>query len=249
MQQQKRALAPCAAAFFPADGHSDPSCDNGALLYPGEDEESDHDSYLAGRAACASSARAKDAATSRALSATTPRPTDGALAARAPTRTDSPTLHQVRSHLVHWGGGDGSGRWVGRMGTTSPQSGWCFVEVSISGQRRMCQTRIGVHAQPGLSSLMKTGCGALCRTSFFGKGAASFKEPGPAVFASGGFGTDFTLNSMLATFRPDLCTFPLPTVSTALVMRSRWTGAASLHAPCAGQDSVSRQISSKSTCC
>ena len=66
-------------------------------------------------------------------------------------------------------------------------------------------------------------------TSFFEKGAARFKEPGPAVFASGGFGTDFTLKSMLATFRPELCTFPLPTVSTALVMRSRWTGTAFLY--------------------
>ena len=34
---------------LPADRHSDPSCDSGAHLYPGEDEESDHDSYLAGR--------------------------------------------------------------------------------------------------------------------------------------------------------------------------------------------------------
>ena len=34
---------------LPADRHSDPSCDNGSLLYPGEDEESDHDSTLAGR--------------------------------------------------------------------------------------------------------------------------------------------------------------------------------------------------------
>ena len=33
---------------LPADWHSDPSCDNSALMYPGEDEESDHDSYLAG---------------------------------------------------------------------------------------------------------------------------------------------------------------------------------------------------------
>ena len=43
---------------------------------------------------------------------------------------------------------------------------------------------------------MKTGCGALCCTSVFEKGGASFKEPGPVIFASGGFGTDFTLNSM-----------------------------------------------------
>ena len=49
--------------------------------------------------------------------------------------------------------------------------------------------------------------GALFPTSVFEKGGASFKEPGPVIFASGGFGTDFTLNSMLATSRPDLCTF------------------------------------------
>ena len=58
---------------------------------------------------------------------------------------------------------------------------------------------------------------------------ASFKEPGPVIFASGGFGTDFTLKSMLATFRPVLCTFPQPTVSTALAVRPRWPGTAFLH--------------------
>ena len=150
---------------LPADRHSDPSCDNGSLLYPGEDEGSDHDSYLAGRGglclvcdenpvyafplscptqcslceACTCSG-AKDAATSRALSATTPRPTDGALAARAPTRTDS--LHPpctksdptwCTGEVVMEAGG-GWGEWA----PTSPQSGWCFVEASISGQRRMC---------------------------------------------------------------------------------------------------------------
>ena len=87
-------------------------------------------------------------------------------------------------------------------GALAARSGWCFVEVSISG-RGACAG------------------GALCRTSVFEKGGASFKEPGPVIFASGGFGTDFTLNSMLATFRPDLCTFPQPTVSTALAVGSR----------------------------
>ena len=60
-------------------------------------------------------------------------------------------------------------------------------------------------------------------------GGACFKELGPVIFASGGVGTDFTLNSMLATFRPDLCTFPQPTVSTALAERPRWAGTAFLH--------------------
>ena len=91
-------------------------------------------------------------------------------------------------------GGDGGGRWVGRMGTHIPAE--CLVEASISGQRRMCWTGVGVHAQPGLSSSIQTGCGALCRTSVFEKGGARFKEPGPVIFASGGFGSDFTLNSM-----------------------------------------------------
>ena len=47
-----------------------------------------HNAHCARTTACTCSG-AKDAATSRALSATTPRPTDGALAARAPTRADS----------------------------------------------------------------------------------------------------------------------------------------------------------------
>ena len=38
---------------------------------------------------------------------------------------------------------------------------------------------------------------------------ASFKELGPVVFASGGFGADFTRNSLLATYRPDLLHPPL----------------------------------------
>ena len=32
------------------------------------------------------------------------------------------------------------------------------------------------------------------------KGGAGLKEPGPVIFASGGFATDFTLNSMLVFF-------------------------------------------------
>ena len=71
--------------------------------------------------------------------------------------------------------------------------------------------------------------GALFRTSVFEMGGACFKEPGPVIFASGRVGTDFTLNSMLATFRPDLCTFPQPTVSTALAVRPGWAGTAFLH--------------------
>ena len=55
------------------------------------------------------------------------------------------------------------------------QSGWCFVEVSISGQRRMCFWS------------------ALSHILFLLKWVALvFKEPGPVTFASGGVGTDFT---------------------------------------------------------
>ena len=34
------------------------------------------------------------------------------------------------------------------------------------------------------------------------------KELGPVIFASGGFGADFTQNSLLATYRPDLLHLP-----------------------------------------
>ena len=40
------------------------------------------------------------------------------------------------------------------------------------------------------------------------KGAASFKEFGPVIFASVGFGADFTQNSLLATHLPDLLHLP-----------------------------------------
>ena len=49
-----------------------------------------------------------------------------------------------------------------------------------------------------------------------------FKEFGPVLFASGGFGADLTPNSLLATCRPDLLHLPTATVSTALVTRSKW---------------------------
>ena len=40
------------------------------------------------------------------------------------------------------------------------------------------------------------------------KGGASFKEFGPVIFASGGFGADFTQNSVSGTYRPDLLHLP-----------------------------------------
>merc|ERR1712136_341080 len=39
-------------------------------------------------------------------------------------------------------------------------------------------------------------------------GSAGFKEFGPVIFASGGFGADFTQNLLLATYRPDLSHLP-----------------------------------------
>ena len=85
--------------------------------------------------------------------------------------------------------------------------------------------------------------GAFFRTSVFEMGGACFKEPGPVFFASGGGGTDFTLYST-ATFRPDLCTIPQPTVSTALAGATMTCGVRFLspHAPCAGQVSYRRRV-------
>ena len=37
---------------------------------------------------------------------------------------------------------------------------------------------------------------------------ASFKEFGPVIFTSGGFGADFAQNSLLATYRPDMLHLP-----------------------------------------
>merc|ERR1712224_614717 len=39
-------------------------------------------------------------------------------------------------------------------------------------------------------------------------GGETFKEMGPVIFASGGFGADFTQNSLLAQYRPDLMHLP-----------------------------------------
>ena len=47
-----------------------------------------------------------------------------------------------------------------------------------------------------------------CTGCIYEKGCANFKEFGPVIFASGGFGADFTNNSLLATCRPDLLHLP-----------------------------------------
>merc|ERR1712060_223983 len=40
------------------------------------------------------------------------------------------------------------------------------------------------------------------------KGGEDHKEFGPVIFCSGGFGADFTQNSLLAMYRPDLLHLP-----------------------------------------
>merc|ERR1711971_467150 len=47
-------------------------------------------------------------------------------------------------------------------------------------------------------------CVGICYT----KGGQTFQEHGPVIFASGGFGADFTQNSLLAQYRPDLMHLP-----------------------------------------
>ena len=48
----------------------------------------------------------------------------------------------------------------------------------------------------------------VCTRCVYEKGGASFKEFGSVIFASGGFGADFTQNSLLATWSPDLWHLP-----------------------------------------
>merc|ERR1719321_1278778 len=40
------------------------------------------------------------------------------------------------------------------------------------------------------------------------KGGSMFDEQGPVILASGGFGADFTADSLLAKYRPDLLHLP-----------------------------------------
>jgi len=50
--------------------------------------------------------------------------------------------------------------------------------------------------------------GSACVGLVYEKGGAQFQEHGPVILASGGFGADFTQNSLLATYRPDLMHLP-----------------------------------------
>merc|ERR1711979_116793 len=47
-----------------------------------------------------------------------------------------------------------------------------------------------------------------CVGCVYEKGGVSFQEHGPVILASGGFGADFTNNSLLAQYRPDLIHLP-----------------------------------------
>eukprot|EP00438_Fugacium_kawagutii_P006678 Skav219090 [mRNA] locus=scaffold1574:97234:106425:+ [translate_table: standard] len=50
--------------------------------------------------------------------------------------------------------------------------------------------------------------GNVCVGCVYQKGGQNFKEFGPVILASGGFGADFTSNSLLAKYRPDLLHLP-----------------------------------------
>jgi flavocytochrome c len=50
--------------------------------------------------------------------------------------------------------------------------------------------------------------GPNCVGCMYRKGGATFKELGPVIWASGGFGADFGADSLLATYRPDLLHLP-----------------------------------------
>ena len=129
---------------LPADRHSDPSCDYGALMYPGEDEESDHDSYLAGRSGlclvCEENlvyALTLSCPTQCSLCEdcgmymlwcegcrhfTCRRGRRVVLWQPGLSRRLTASTHPVPSPipLGALGGGDGGGRWVGRRGTHIP---------------------------------------------------------------------------------------------------------------------------------
>ena len=47
-----------------------------------------------------------------------------------------------------------------------------------------------------------------CTGCVYEKGGVDLKEFGPVIFAIGGFGADFTNNSLLAQYRPDLLHLP-----------------------------------------
>merc|ERR1719401_182091 len=48
----------------------------------------------------------------------------------------------------------------------------------------------------------------ICVGLTYEKGGMQFQEHGPVILASGGFGADFTENSLLGMYRPDLMHLP-----------------------------------------
>ena len=53
-----------------------------------------------------------------------------------------------------------------------------------------------------------TGSSGACIGCVYEKAGANFQEYGPVILASGGFGADFTSDSLLAKYRPDLMHLP-----------------------------------------
>merc|ERR1719199_2388091 len=53
-----------------------------------------------------------------------------------------------------------------------------------------------------------TNSGGDCIGCIYEKAGVEFKEDGPVILASGGFGADFTKDSLLAMYRPDLMHLP-----------------------------------------
>jgi len=58
-----------------------------------------------------------------------------------------------------------------------------------------------------VSTLLTNSAGD-CVGVVYEKGGATFQEHGPVILATGGFGADFTQNSLLAQYRPDLMHLP-----------------------------------------
>ena len=67
-----------------------------------------------------------------------------------------------------------------------------------------------------------TSASGACTGLIYEKGGKDVTQKGPVILCSGGFGADFTQNSLLAQYRPDLCTSPQPMASIAQAMVSRW---------------------------
>jgi len=72
-------------------------------------------------------------------------------------------------------------------------------------QKKTDKARIVTKARA--TKLLTNGAGA-CVGLVFAKGGVEFQEHGPVILATGGFGADFSQNSLLAQYRPDLMHLP-----------------------------------------